>query len=153
MRVTLSLRGDYAVRTMLALRRHEGDSLLSAGRIAREMQIPVRFVAHVLTDLARAGLVDARAGRNGGYRLALPAHEIDLLRVVDAAEDKGTTPRCVLRGGPCDVHGRCEVHDAFAGATSAMRRELARTTLADLATPREPSTTDGPPMDRPPTDR
>jgi Rrf2 family nitric oxide-sensitive transcriptional repressor len=135
MRVTLSLRGDYAVRTMLALRRHEGSGLASATRIADEMHIPARFVAHVLSDLVHAGLVDARAGRNGGYRLALAADQIDLLRVVDAAEDRGGAPRCVLRGGACDVDGRCEVHDAFASATEALRRDLARTTLAELATP------------------
>jgi Rrf2 family protein len=133
MRVTLSLRGDYAVRTMIALGRHDDASLLNAGRIAERMGIPVRFVAHVLSDLAAAGLVAGRAGRNGGYRLAKPAAAIDLLQIVDAAEDRGTLARCVLRGGPCDPDGRCAVHDAFSAATNALRSELARTSLADLA--------------------
>lgn len=133
LRVTLSLRGDYAVRTMLALGRAGDGELLSAARISAEMAIPARFVAHVLTDLSRAGLVVGRTGRSGGYRLALPAAEIDLLRIVDAAQDRDRQPRCVLRGGPCDVHGRCAVHDAFSAATAALRAELARTTLAALA--------------------
>lgn len=142
MRVTLSLRGDYAVRAMLALAEHaasgqlDGDTpaprLLSAGRIADQMQIPGRFVAHVLADLSRAGLVVGSTGRTGGYRLALPADRIDLLRIVDAAEVKGDPPRCVLRGTHCDPAGRCAVHDAFGGATSALRSELARTSLASL---------------------
>lgn len=132
MRITLSLRGDYAVRTMLALGEHHEDGLLSAGRIAERMQIPVRFVAHVLTDLARSGLVAGRPGRRGGYRLAQPAESIDLLRIVDAAEDRGETPRCVLRGGPCDPSGRCAVHDAFEAANRAMRHELAATRLSEL---------------------
>lgn len=132
MRVTLSLRGDYAVRTMLALGEHREDGLLSAGRIAEQMQIPVRFVAHVLGDLGRAGLVSGRPGRRGGYRLTKPAREIDLLQIVDAAEDRGDAARCVLRGGPCDPSGRCSVHDAFAAATEALRRELAATRLSKL---------------------
>lgn len=132
MRLTLSLRGDYAVRTMLALGEHRGDDLLSASRIAERMQIPVRFVAHVLSDLARAGLVTGRPGRRGGYRLALPVEELHLLRIVDAAEERGDVARCVLRGGPCDPSGRCAVHDAFSAANDAMRRELAATRLADL---------------------
>jgi Rrf2 family protein len=133
LRVSLSLRGDYAVRTMLALGRAPTGDLLSATRIASEMSIPVRFVAHVLTDLRRAGLVVGRQGRSGGYRLALPAAEIDLLAIVDAAEDRGAPARCVLRGGPCDVHGRCAVHDAFSAATAALRAQLATTTLEELA--------------------
>jgi len=132
MRVTLSLRGDYAVRTMLALGEHRDDGLLSAGRIAERMQIPVRFVAHVLGDLVRAGLVSGRPGRRGGYRLAVPARHIDLLRIVDAAEERGDVARCVLRGGPCDASGRCAVHDAFAAANEALRRELAARRLSEL---------------------
>jgi Rrf2 family protein len=139
MRVTLSLRGDYAVRAMLAMAEHAAapdpdaaPSLLSAARIATRMRIPARFVAHVLGDLSRAGLVVGATGRTGGYRLAEPAERIDLLRIVDAAEPKGDPPRCVLRGIPCDPDGRCAVHDAFGGATAALRMELARTSLASL---------------------
>lgn len=132
MRVTLSLRGDYAVRTMLALGEHQEDGLLSAGRIAERMQIPVRFVAHVLSDLTRAGLVMGRPGRRGGYRLARPAADIDLLGIVDAAERRGDVARCVLRGGPCDPDGRCAVHDSFRAADEALRRELAATHLSEL---------------------
>jgi Rrf2 family protein len=118
---------------MLAIGRAPEGTLVSASRIAREMAIPARFVAHVLADLVRAGLVVGQTGRSGGYRLALPAGEIDLLRIVDASRDGAEPPRCVLRGGPCDVHGRCAVHDAFSGATAALRTELAKTTLEELA--------------------
>lgn len=141
MRVSLSLRGDYAVRAMLALAQHErggadaaGEAtmLLSAGRIATEMQIPQRFVAHVLADLGRAGLVIGSTGRRGGYRLARPATEINLLGIVDAAEREDLVPRCVLRGIACEPARRCAVHDAFSGATAALRAELAGTLLSGL---------------------
>jgi Rrf2 family protein len=89
-------------------------------------------VAHVLTDLGRAHLVVGSPGRNGGYRLACPPEQIDLLRIVDAAEPAGSPARCVLRGIPCDPAGRCAVHDTFSGATAALRAELARTSLSGL---------------------
>jgi len=143
MRVTLTLRGDYAVRAMLALAQHEHtgdgddatagpDGRLSAAAIAARMRIPGRFVAHVLSDLVRAELVVGSTGRRGGYRLARPASAIDLLQIVDAAERQGDPPRCVLRGIPCDPQGRCAAHDAFSAATAAVRAELSRTTLASL---------------------
>ena len=132
-RVVLSLRGDYAVRAMLALAAHTGEGWLSAPRIAAGMSIPVRFLPHVLTDLSRAGLVVGQPGRTGGYRLALPAGEIDLLRIVEAVEDAAEPVRCVLRGGPCADDGRCAVHDSFAGATRVLRAELGRSNLAELS--------------------
>jgi Rrf2 family protein len=139
MRVSLSLRGDYAVRAMLALAQHESardrgaaSGLLSVAAIAAGMRIPPRFAAHVLGDLGRAELVVGSTGRRGGYRLARPAADIDLLRIVDAAERADTPARCVLRGIPCDPAGRCAAHDAFSAATDAVRRELARTSLASL---------------------
>jgi Rrf2 family protein len=133
MRLELTRRGDYAVRAMLALASVDGGTApLSARRIAEQMAIPERFLPHVLRDLVRAGLVEARTGRTGGYRLARPADAIALLDVVEAAEGEAEPARCVLRGGPCRPDGRCAVHDVFAGAREAVRARLADTTLADV---------------------
>lgn len=132
MRLELTLRGDYAVRAALAIALLDGDGLVPARRIAERMDIPVRFLGHVLADLVRAGIVVGTPGRNGGYRLAETAGEIDLLRVVDAVEDHGEAARCVLRGGACREDGHCAVHEAFFAASTAMRRELHAANLADL---------------------
>jgi Rrf2 family protein len=133
MRVTLGLRGDYAVRAMLALASVEGEARpMSVREISQRMAIPVRFLPHVMTDLGRAGLVVGSPGRAGGYRLARPATQIDVLAVVDAAEPEPEVPRCVLRGGPCRPDGKCSVHDVFAAASEAMRGELSSRSLADI---------------------
>lgn len=153
MRLELTRRGDYGVRAMLALARAEaavGDRQataapeapaapgaegpwLSVARIAAEMAIPERFLPQVMRVLARGGLVQARTGRTGGYRLARPAAAITLLDVIDVVEPADADRRCVLRGVPCSVDGRCAVHDAFDGARVALRGQLARATLAELA--------------------
>ncbi len=137
MRVSLGMRGDYAVRAMLALATVEGqDRPASVRWIAERMAIPVRFLPHVMTDLSRAGLVVGSPGRRGGYRLGRPANEINVLEVVDAVDPAdGEIPRCVLRGGPCRPDGRCAVHDVFARATTALRASLSAQSLAEIAVP------------------
>ena len=144
MRVTLSRRGDYAVRAVLALAEHAlgadvgasdasaDNRLVSTRRIADRMNIPAAFAAHVLADLTRAGLVTGTAGRRGGYRLALQPESITVLQVVDAAEAPAEPPRCVLRGMPCNPDGRCAVHDTVTEATRAARAAMSRTSMADL---------------------
>ncbi len=133
MRIELSRRGDYAVRAALALVILDDGRPVSARRIAARTGIPTNFLSHVLADLVRAGIVIGTTGRSGGYRLAAPAADIDLLRLVDATEDRGELPTCVIRGGPCKTGGTCAVHAAFETATQAMRRELSNANLADLA--------------------
>lgn len=132
-RIDLTRRGDYAVRAMLALAQASGNGLLSARVIAERMGVPVRFMPHVLRDLARAGLVTGQTGRTGGYQLACGADEVSLLRILDAVETDHGTPRCVLRGGPCSVDGRCAVHAVFSGAASALRDRLAAASLEEVA--------------------
>lgn len=135
MRLELTKRGDYAVRAMLALARDSGNGLLSARRIADAMSIPVRFLPQVLTDLGRAGLVEAVAGRSGGYRLTRPAASVSLLDVIEAVEGDSRRRTCVLRGGPCGLDGTCDVHEVFFRGQEALLTELSGSTLEDLAGP------------------
>lgn len=136
MRLELTRRGDYAVRAMLALSAPNVEPWLSATRISAAMSIPERFLPRVLRELARAGLVEARTGRTGGYRLARPAADITLWDVIAAVEPEDDVRRCILRGIPCNPDGRCAVHDTFDQARTAMHLRLAGATLAELASPR-----------------
>ncbi len=132
MRLELTRRGDYAVRAMLSLSRRADGERLSVRRIADEMEIPARFLPQVMSDLGRAGLVEATTGRNGGYRLARPASEITILEVIEAVEGDSRRRTCVLRGGPCGLDGHCDVHDVFFAAQDAMLGTLSAAALADL---------------------
>lgn len=132
MRLELTRRGDYAVRAMLVLAA-DGARQRTAADVARSTAIPPTFVAQVMGDLVRAGLVANRRGRTGGYRLARDAADISLLEVVEAAEGDGRRRTCVLRGGPCRRDGPCAVHDAFFRAQEATFDALRAVSLADVS--------------------
>lgn len=117
---------------MIALAASPAGEWVSVPRIANEMSIPERFLPRVMRDLVRADLVAARTGRSGGYRLAMPAGQVTLLDVIDAVEPPDDDRRCVLRGIPCGLDGRCVVHDVFADAREAHRDRLGATALAML---------------------
>ena len=132
MRLALTRRGDYGVRAMIALANDHEDGWLSVPRISAAMQIPERFLPRVMTDLTRAGLVEGRSGRTGGYRLARPPAAISLLDVISAIEPEPDLRSCVLRGGPCGLDGRCSVHEAFTSAREAMLERLDTVSLDDV---------------------
>ena len=133
MDLALTRRGDYAVRAALCLARRDGDSgYVKIREVAQTMALPASYTPQVLRLLADAGLAEARAGRDGGYRLTRPPGEIALLEVVEAAEGAFVLERCILRGGPCHWEQACAVHAAWSAAVQACRDSLGQTTLADL---------------------
>jgi Rrf2 family iron-sulfur cluster assembly transcriptional regulator len=133
MDLALTRRGDYAVRAALCLARWGGDGrYVKIREVAQAMALPASYTPQVLRLLADAGLAEARAGRDGGYRLTRPPGEVALLEVVEAAEGAFTLERCILRGGPCHWEQACAVHAAWSAAVQACRDSLGLTTLADL---------------------
>lgn len=128
----LTHRGSYAIRAVLTLARADADEVVPARRIAKEMDIPVRFLPQVLGDLNRAGIVEARLGRAGGYRLSRTASDISLLDVIEAAEGDARRQTCVLTGKPCDGVEPCDVHEMFYEAQEAILQRLDGVSIAQV---------------------
>ena len=126
-------RGAYAIRAVLTLAHEDGDDVVPARAIARQMDIPVRFLPQVLGDLSRAGIVEARLGRAGGYRLSRRPSQISLLDVIEATEGDTRRQTCVLTGQRCgESNVPCDVHEVFSDAQVAILARLAETTVADV---------------------
>ena len=129
MRITA--RVDYAIRAVVELAAAAPDSL-TAERIATAQGIPNRFLQAILTDLQRARLVTSQRGREGGYRLALPASEISVARVMRVeqgflAEVHGQRPEDVSYPGPA-----ADLASVWVAAREAYRRVLEGVTVADV---------------------
>ena len=133
MQLKLKSRGDYSVRAMIHVARHHGEGLRQARQIASEMQIPYKYLTQILGNLVTKELLVARHGPLGGYALARDPADITLLEVVEATEGPTVFEHCVLGDGPCDWAETCPVHDTWSRAQGELARELASTTLADLA--------------------
>jgi len=131
MRLDLTKRSDYAIRAMLALTMVP-EGLLSSRKIAEEMTIPPRFLPQIMGDLTRAGLVQAHAGRAGGYKLAQPPSSVTLLQVIESVEGDPHRQICVMRGTACGQDGECGVHDVFYAAESAILEKLRGATLQGI---------------------
>jgi Rrf2 family protein len=133
MQLSLKRKGDYAVRAMISVGRKYGTGLRQARQISTEMHIPYKTLTLILAGLVAEGLLIATHGPNGGYRLARDPRDISLLDIVEAAEGAARFNHCVLRDGPCDWEETCPVHDTWARAEDALIRELASTSLAEMA--------------------
>lgn len=87
----LSRAAAIALRALVELAR-EPAATLSVAELARRQQLPQPMLEQILLRLRRAGLVEARRGRQGGYRLAQQAETLPLARVLQAVELPRRTP-------------------------------------------------------------
>ncbi len=71
--------------TQLA-RRHDGRSLTRLDELAQREEISANFLVQILNDLRRAGLIESRRGKSGGYLLARDPASISLRQIVSAVD-------------------------------------------------------------------
>lgn len=76
---------DYALRAVIYLAMEGG--VVSSKRIAEDIAVPRDYLIQLSQSLRNAGIIEARAGKNGGYGLAKDASEVSFLDVVNAIDD------------------------------------------------------------------
>lgn len=80
----------------------------------------------------KAGLAEARAGQQAGYRLRRPPDQITLLEIVEAAEGPLRPERCTLHGGPCHWDDVCPLHMIWEEGRGALTKVLSERTLTSI---------------------
>jgi Rrf2 family protein len=81
-----SRSADYAIRSFVHLARIPEGKFAMARHIAEEEQIPAHFLAKILQELTRKGLLRSNKGPSGGFSLRVPASQIRLLDLVEALD-------------------------------------------------------------------
>lgn len=67
-------------------RHHDGRTLTRLEDLAQREAVSANFLVQILNDLRRAGLIDSRRGKTGGYLLARGPESITLRQVVEAVD-------------------------------------------------------------------
>lgn len=120
---------DYASRALVHLaRKHDGDSVQRSEAIAESEGIPPSFLAQILHELKRLGLVTSRRGKTGGWKLTRPPAEITLLNVVEGLEPEVLEPLPKANG-----ESGAAVSRIWEEVREGSREILARNTLEKLA--------------------
>ena len=110
----------------------------SGADLAASLGLPAPKLEQLLLQLRRAGLLEARRGRSGGYRLAAAADTMPLATILRAvaAHPSETLGRPAGAGpgaaGPGDAAGERAVAVLEGRLRQALERELERLTLAEL---------------------
>ena len=130
----IQISTDYAVRILQYLHKHK-DDLPTAMTISQSVGITYPFFIKIANQLKQKGLLSAVQGRNGGYRLARPAKEINLYDVFLSIEGELQINRCLQKEGLCtrgDIKD-CKMHGFWSGLQEKLIGEMSGQTIADIA--------------------
>lgn len=83
----ISQKLEYACRAMAQLAKfHDGRTLTRLEDLAQREAVSGNFLVQILNDLRRAGLIESRRGKAGGYLLGRTADKITLRQIVEAVD-------------------------------------------------------------------
>ena len=125
----ISQTAEYALRAIVFLAGHE--TARTTTEIAAATLVPAGYLAKLMQNLGRAGLVKSQRGLNGGYTLAHKPHELSILAVVNAVDPIQRFAECPL-GIPS--HGRrlCPLHHRLDQAAAMVETAFGGTMVAEL---------------------
>ncbi|MEB3171100.1 MAG: Rrf2 family transcriptional regulator [Synechococcaceae cyanobacterium] len=124
--------GVVALRALLAMV-EDPQRWRSGADLASEQGLPAPFLEQVLLRLRRAGLLEARRGRHGGYRLGRAAAALSLAEVLAAVAPGPADQPAPEAKGEATGDAACRVTDALQRRLqAALTRELERLSLEDL---------------------
>jgi Rrf2 family cysteine metabolism transcriptional repressor len=125
----ISQKLEYACRAMAQLARcHDGRTLTRLEDLAQREAVSGNFLVQILNDLRRAGLIESRRGKAGGYLLARSASQISLRQVVEAV-DPSVLQCSVTRGGDSGQ----AVRRAWEQVSTGLQQSLDQITVESLA--------------------
>jgi Rrf2 family protein len=130
----ISQKARYALRALIALSRADGSMMIA--EIAKQQQIPRKFLEQILLDLKNNGIVVSRRGRLGGYELLMPPDQITFGRILRIVDGPVAPLPCLSRIAyrrctDCKTEANCEIRRVFARVAEAVRDVLDRTTIKD----------------------
>jgi Rrf2 family cysteine metabolism transcriptional repressor len=117
--ISVTSKSRYAVVALAELAR-SGSDPVPIGQIAERRGMPVQFLEQLFSTLRRAGILTSHRGAKGGYTLARPPEEINVLEVVQALD------------GVVGEEGK-EAGGIWAEGVEALRETFRSNTIADIA--------------------
>lgn len=133
----LSKKSEYAIRALICLGAPTAPEVLSIQDIARQEQIPKKFLEQVLLALKKAGIVQSSRGKAGGYSLrGAPAGITlgDIVRAVDGplAPLPCASPVNPVKCGDCSALEHCWLRAVMLEIGTSVNTILDQVTLAEL---------------------
>ena len=129
----ISTRGRYALRILADLAENQKDGYVTLKEAADRPEISEKYLESIMKDLVKGKVIEGLRGKGGGYRLARPADEINVLDVLHITEGSMVPVACLEAGSrPCARTGACRTLPLWEGLYEVVCKYLSGFTVQDL---------------------
>ena len=130
----LSKSSKYAIRAVIFLAiNSDENNKLSPIEIAQAIEIPAPFIAKILQELTKRGLITSLKGRGGGFYLTKKNKKNSLISIVDSIDGVDKFQDCMLGLPVCSDINPCPLHNAIAPLRKKFVEQLTHKTIGELA--------------------
>lgn len=136
----ISNKCKYAIKALTHIARHDdGSKAVMTADIAREQDIPRKFLEIILRDLRNNRILESKRGKDGGFRLLRPAEDISLTEIMRIIDGPIAMLPCVSLNyyrscDECDEEN-CEIKSVFEQVRDRTLEVLNGKTIKSLILP------------------
>lgn len=132
----LSKKTQYALKAVSYLAGKYQEGAVQIVEIAANKKIPLKFLESILLELKKAGILDSKKGKGGGYFFDKDPATISVAKVVRTIDGPISMVPCVSlyfyeRCEDCDQQN-CHINTVFAEARDATLKVLENRSIKDI---------------------
>jgi Rrf2 family protein len=124
----LSKKTQYALQALSYMVGKHTESPILIAEIAEEKKIPLKFLENILLELKKAGFLESKKGKHGGYLFAMPPEKIRLSAIFRIIEGPIALLSCVS----LNFYKKCETCNEKKCGINKVMIEVRDNTLAIL---------------------
>ena len=124
---------EYAIRAMILIaQKSKKGSKTGIKEIAKNIDAPEYFIAKILHDLGRKGIVQSLKGPTGGFFITRPGFDMSLADIVKAVDGEKLFTGCGLGLPYCSEKKPCPIHNEFKKVRMEIYNVLQEAKLGEL---------------------
>ncbi len=124
---------EYAMRAVFFVaHRTANGGRVGIKEIATGIDSPEHFLAKILQDLSRRGIIQSVKGPNGGFFVDSVNLQRPLSEVVEAVDGNGLFTGCGLGLEYCSETNPCPLHNEFKSIRNQIQQMLTTTTIGEF---------------------
>jgi len=124
---------EYAIRAMMFIaQKSKAGERVGIKDIVKGIDSPEHFVAKILQELSRKGLIQSLKGPNGGFYMDAANLKTSLAEVVSAMDGDQLFTGCGLGLKECNEKKPCPIHDEFKLIRTKLKSMLETTQIGEF---------------------
>ena len=124
----LSMKTQYAFKALMYLAQKDSSGPVLIAEIADRKNIPLKFLENILLELKKAGVLDSKKGKGGGYFFNENPSKIKLAKVMRLIDGPIALLPCVS----INFYQQCKNCDEKTCGLSEVMKEVRDATLSIL---------------------